>query len=290
MEHLNFRQGQGTEPASSVALMNFNVSDVSALLSTILLSTDQASIWSHVTGFFRDLGFQHILYGYSPDSRGPILGSPEDYLVLSTLPADVLNEMVAGGYYRMSATFNWALANAGIASWSMTAEDCGMGDEFIVTPEGQDFFRRNGLTSGCSIGFPLERTRGRGALALIAPPEVPQSDVDGLLAQTADMIFSVATVAHRRLSTMPYHPPGRRLTQRQREVLEWVGEGKTSADIAIIMGITVPTVEKHLRLARQTLGVETTAHALMRAAFLNQVFVAGPQGSAGPDSGSERDG
>lgn len=55
-----------------------------------------------------------------------------------------------------------------------------------------------------------------------------------------------------------------------------MAEGKTSADIAVIMGITTPTVEKHLRLARETLGVETTPHALIKATFLNQMFVTSP--------------
>ncbi|MFO7771946.1 MAG: LuxR family transcriptional regulator, partial [Roseovarius gahaiensis] len=35
------------------------------------------------------------------------------------------------------------------------------------------------------------------------------------------------------------------------------------------------TVEKHLRLARQALGVETTAQAVLKAALQNQMFVVG---------------
>ncbi len=118
-------------------------------------------------------------------------------------------------------------------------------------------------------------------MALLGAPDKTQDDIDRLTAQTRDVIFTVAAVAHRCLSSLPYHPPGRRLTLRQREVLEWVGEGKTTADIALIMGITPPTVEKHLRLARETLGVETTAHALVKAAFLNQMFIAQPTASGG---------
>mgnify|MGYP003382976736 CR=1 FL=1 len=58
-----------------------------------------------------------------------------------------------------------------------------------------------------------------------------------------------------------------------------------AADIALIMGIAPPTVEKHLRLARETLGVETTAHALIKAAFLNQVFVSLPPANPGQGAG-----
>ena len=55
--------------------------------------------------------------------------------------------------------------------------------------------------------------------------------------------------------------------------MEWVGDGKTMADIAEIMGLTQATIEKHLRLAREALNVETTAQAVLKASFQNQIFV-----------------
>ena len=73
--------------------------------------------------------------------------------------------------------------------------------------------------------------------------------------------------------TLPYTAPNRALTSRQREVLEWVGDGKTAQDIGLIMGLTAATVEKHLRLAREALAVDTTAQAVLKAAFANQMFV-----------------
>ena len=66
---------------------------------------------------------------------------------------------------------------------------------------------------------------------------------------------------------------GKRLTNCQREALEWVSDGKTTQYIATLMGLTQATVEKHLRLARKVLGVETTAQAVIRAAFQNQIFL-----------------
>jgi len=37
--------------------------------------------------------------------------------------------------------------------------------------------------------------------------------------------------------------------------------------------LTPATVEKHLRLAREALDVETTAQAVLKAAFYNKMFV-----------------
>lgn len=241
-------------------------------LTTVLSATNQETVWSLTIEFMRDLGFAHAFYGYSPDSRGAQLGAPEDYQILSTLPHDVMVEMVENQFYRESMTFHWALQNCGIAPWSWTAEKCGVDADFPVSSAAVDFFTRNGLLCGCTVGFPKERTRGAAMMALVGVPG-SQSEIDDLIDRLRDVVFVASTVAHRMFTSLPFNPPRGKLTKRQREVLEWVGEGKTSADIATIMGLSAPTVEKHLRLARETLGVETTAHALIKAAFLNQVFV-----------------
>ena len=79
-------------------------------------------------------------------------------------------------------------------------------------------------------------------------------------------------MAHLKILTLPYTPPNQNLTKRQREALEWIGDGKTTADTAALMGLTPATVEKHLRLARAALNVETTAQAVLKASFQNQMF------------------
>jgi DNA-binding CsgD family transcriptional regulator len=46
------------------------------------------------------------------------------------------------------------------------------------------------------------------------------------------------------------------MTRRQREIVSWVTEGKSNAEIASILSITVPTVKKHLENIFQKVGVE----------------------------------
>ena len=81
---------------------------------------------------------------------------------------------------------------------------------------------------------------------------------------------------HLRLTQLPYPVQRRPLTERQREALEWVADGKTTQDIAMLMEISQAMVEKHLRLAREALSVETTAHAVAKASVLNQIFIIDP--------------
>jgi LuxR family transcriptional regulator len=108
---------------------------------------------------------------------------------------------------------------------------------------------------------------------LTAHKGFPQAEVDALWRREGRIIEQMATVAHLKIITLPYTGSRRPLTDRQREALEWVGDGKTTQDIATIMGLTAATVEKHLRLAREVLDVDTTAQAVVKASFQNQIFV-----------------
>ena len=54
------------------------------------------------------------------------------------------------------------------------------------------------------------------------------------------------------------------LTSRQIEIMDWIAEGKTSAEVAIILGISPRTVEKHLEAVFQRLGVENRIAAVRR--------------------------
>lgn len=250
--------------------------DIVSYLDAILRAADIETVWALLRSFIESYGFNGIIYGYSPNSRGAIPGSREDFLLLSTLDRGFMTTLVDNGYYRESITVNWALNNPGVASWSMTSEDAQM-DGFVSSNEALNFFATFGMQAGCTIGFPTASTRGRAVMALIAAPGLTQADVDAGLVHFSDALFVVATVAHRAMIALPYLGSKRALTPRQREVLEWVAEGKTVADIARILDLAQPTIEKHLRLARETLGVETTAHAVIKAAFLNQMFILPPQ-------------
>lgn len=46
-------------------------------------------------------------------------------------------------------------------------------------------------------------------------------------------------IAHLKILILPYNAPGRSLTKRQREALEWVGDGKTMQDTAFADGINL---------------------------------------------------
>jgi len=52
------------------------------------------------------------------------------------------------------------------------------------------------------------------------------------------------------------------LTRRQCDIMDWIAEGKTSAEVAAILEISPRTVEKHLEAVFQRLGVENRVAAM----------------------------
>lgn len=56
--------------------------------------------------------------------------------------------------------------------------------------------------------------------------------------------------------------PASILTERQREIMSWIAEGKTSSEVGIILGISPRTVEKHLEAIFQRMGVENRIAAV----------------------------
>jgi len=55
------------------------------------------------------------------------------------------------------------------------------------------------------------------------------------------------------------------LTRREREVLTWVGRGKTSSEIATILGLSDRTVNFHCERAMKRLGVANRTQAVAKA-------------------------
>lgn len=267
--------GSASVPVSLAPPQSVAGSGLLQELAAILRASDIETAWASTVAAFRTLGFVHVIYGYSPDSRGSTLGAYEDALILSTLPRAEMGELLQRGLAWQSRSFAWALQNCGLRSWSIEPHERAPDQDArsLLTPDGRAFFARIGLTAGVAVGFRQTRTRGTAVMGLTVAPGTRRAALDAWLAQMKDAVFVLAKSAHLTLSALPWTRPCGDLTQRQREVLEWVAEGKTTADIALILGLTPATVEKHLRLARQCLGVETTAHALIKASYLNQVFV-----------------
>jgi DNA-binding NarL/FixJ family response regulator len=125
---------------------------------------------------------------------------------------------------------------------------------------------------------------------------------DGFIPKEApadELQTAIVTVLHGRRYLSPRVPRRRagdggalanarfeRLTPRQRQVVELLGQGKTTPEIAVLLGLSERTVEFHRAGARRALGI-TTEWGLVRFAIMARLGTptqspTGPRGDARP--------
>ena len=228
-------------------------------------------LWSVHCDAMARFGFTRLLYGFTRFRTATSLGNAEDFLVLTNHDDGYMRPFMENGAYLQAPTVRWALENSGTMSWRWILDH----PEMLSESERRvtELNRKHGITAGYTISFKDVSIRSKGAIGLIADEGVSQDTVEKRGERDGRKIVAMNNVAHLKITSLPYSSARKTLTQRQRETLEWVGEGKTTQDIATIMGLTTATIEKHLRLAREALGVETTAQAVLKASFQNQIFV-----------------
>lgn len=242
-------------------------------LETLFSADDIGEIWSLHCERMSRFGFDRLLYGFTRFLAPHFEGSFDDTLILSNHVPEYLDVFLGEKLYVEAPMVKWAADSVGAQSWK-DVQEYYAGER--MTPGVQRVFelnRRFGVLAGYSISFSDHSSRAKGAIGLCARVGLSQEDVETIWAQHGRMIWVLNCAFHLKISSLPFPTARRALTPRQREVLEWVGDGKTIADIAQIMGLTCATVEKHLRLARDVLEVETTAQAVLKATLQKQLFV-----------------
>ena len=239
-------------------------------LDRITRASSVEDAWRLLVDAMRGYGFDRLIYGFTRFRTSNSFGENEDMLILSNHDRGYVEKFVDGRMYLHAPMVRWAAENTGSCSWGWIYKKLDN-----LSPQERkvaEFNLRNGIVAGYTISFAGTSVRSRGGIALTAERGTTQDEVDAMWMVHGRDIELLNNVAHLRITNLP-NTGRRRLTQRQREALEWVGDGKTTQDIATILGLTPATVEKHLRLAREALNVETTAQAVFKASIQNQIFV-----------------
>ncbi len=239
-------------------------------VSRVCESTSIAELWDIHCAAMKEFGFDRLVYGCTHFTTPTSLGPREDALILSSHPPEYVKLLYSEDeLYRHSPMIEWASNNSGACSWSWVHQNAHRLSEKGL--KVREINRQMNVTAGYTISFPVSAKQARAVMALTAQAGLSQDEVDRIWVNNGKEIEMMNHVAHLKIMSLPHETARARLSSRQREVLEWVGTGKTNQDIATIMGVSPATVEKHLRIAREKLGVNTTAQAILKIAYLNQI-------------------
>ena len=245
-------------------------------LKPYLATRSVDELWRHHTKVMADFGFDRLFYAYSAFRRAGTFGDPDDALILTNHDPQYVEAFVDKGLFRAGPMMNWANQNTGAISWRKVHDMLSERDLSDAERTVMALNARYGLNAGYTIAFPISRKYSHAGIGLTARKGLSHDDVEAIWARDGEVIEVMNHVAHLCISQLPATGQSRVLTRRQTEVLELVADGKTIQDIALILERNSATVEKHLRGARDTLGVETTAQAVRKASVLNQIFLLEP--------------
>jgi len=110
------------------------------------------------------------------------------------------------------------------------------------------------------VGIPLRAGSKRYALLLSAETQ------NRLLARAVAKAELLCSYALSTLSAkLADEPQADLLSDRERECLFWVAEGKTSEEVGVILGLSASTANSHLTSAMQKLGARNRALAVATA-------------------------
>lgn len=200
-------------------------------------------------------GFSAVFGGVVPDANAAREEIPSRILV-QRMPIEwasryndhdyVFRDPIVSHLQGARTPFTWDDAYAAAPNLS---------DVKLIRGEAGDF----GLRAGHVVPVPTLD----GSLAAIsfggAAPEMSGDAKDALTFAAA---YAVGRLLHvpRRCIDIEVN-----MTPRETDVLLWAAEGKSDWDIATILGISRPTVLKHMRSAREKLDAMNRTHAVVKA-------------------------
>ncbi|MGV6813328.1 MAG: helix-turn-helix transcriptional regulator [Brevirhabdus sp.] len=242
-------------------------------LSDIFEADSLEEVWSLHTALMAGFGFDRLLYGFTRYKTENSFGALQDALTLSNHSKEYLDKYLGESLYLNGPIVRWLRDNNGAVSWGWIDEQLAKGALSKKEIDVHNVNVKMGLVAGYTIAFKDISNRAKGGIGLCARAGLTQAEVDDIWVKHGKAITVANNAMHLKITQLPFNGQRRPLTPRQKEVLEWVADGKTMQDIAIIMDLTSATVEKHLRLARENLDAETTTQAVMKASTQNQIFV-----------------
>ncbi len=199
------------------------------------------------------LGFQRFAY-LRLDRDTPML--------ISSYPKSWTSRYFQLGYQQIDPVVLRASVERDLFSWGGAARaPAGNRKQRHFLDEATTFGIRSGITVPIRAGF------GRVAAFTLATSD-REIDLDRLVGEWRDIVQQVGLYFHVHVAVRLHgafgtqQHSGSELTQRERQCLAWTAQGKTVAEIAVLVAIAPRTVVFHLENARRKLGAVSIAQCV----------------------------
>lgn len=184
--------------------------------------------------------------------------------VISSYPRAWTRRYVECGYQMVDPIVRRARRENRVFAWS------GRLPGLVRTAQQRRFFGEAatfGVRGGVTV--PIQAGFGRTAAFTLAGDDRGTSGEEPA-SELIEVIHTAALYFHAHVAARQHHAPHPSgdtevLTQRERQCLSWTAQGKTAADIAVLIGASAATASFHLRNARIKLGADSIAQCVAEA-------------------------
>jgi LuxR family quorum-sensing system transcriptional regulator SolR len=219
----------------------------------------QAEAFDCLTRYAKELGYNHCAYGM----RAPLPVSRTPFSLLNNYPERWRQRYKTENYLQIDPTVRHGLNTTSPVLWP---EDRSGAVEFWEEAAAHGLWYGWAQASRDPSGTVGMLTFARGA-ERITPGELDQIEAKMvLLAQTAHLVMT------RFLLPSVLPEITRKLSLREREVMRWTAEGKTSNEIGSILGVAERTINFHVNNVIAKLAASNKTHAVVKAALLGILF------------------
>ena len=227
--------------------------------------------WPAFCRIVRDAGYDYAIYGTNRLRHSGNFGDKAHTFFLTDLPDTFMTPFWEQERYRHTFAALWAVHNTGALSLREAAQPYHNGSASETQRRAHEEMVAAGVTSGHVIGFNRPEATTVAAIGLINFGK-SHAETDAIWRENGPQLESYARIFHLKVSSLPLPVMAKGLTNRQKDVLRWIARGKTTSEVATILGLSQATIEKHLRQARDNLQASNTTQAVLNAQVYTGIF------------------
>jgi len=228
-------------------------------LQVLLNELSEQCVFDKLTHIARGLGFDHCAYGM----RSPLPLSRQRIVMINNYPARWQAQYAQCNYLSVDPSVQHALRSPLPLLWS---------DDFFA---GARDFWEDARGHGLRYGWAQPCRDVNGTLGMLTVARSHEVLGEAEMRQKNVRLAWLTQIAHlamTRVLVKKLIPEANvRLSSQETTVIRWTAEGKTTAEISVIMGLSVRTVTFHIGNVVKKLNASNKTAAAVRAAVLGML-------------------
>lgn len=228
-------------------------------LQALLSESDEHRIFDKLAQIARDMGFDHCAYGM----RSPLPLSRQRIVMINNYPARWQTQYAQCNYLSVDPSVKHALRSPLPILWS---------DDFFAS--ARDFWE-DARGHGLRHGWAQPCRDANGTLGMLTVARSHEALGEAEMQQKNVRLAWLTQIAHlamTRVLVKKLIPEANvRLSSQETTVIRWTADGKTTAEISVIMGLSVRTVTFHIGNVVKKLNASNKTAAAVRAAVLGML-------------------